>query len=90
MDDFTCSICGLSDSKSSAGQIARWLRRHRELMLNYFRAQKLLSSGVVEGLNSKARVTMRRSYGFRAYRVVELALYHSLASCLNPSPPDFF
>jgi transposase len=32
--------------------IARSLRQHRELILNYFRAQKLLSSGVVEGLNN--------------------------------------
>src|SRR6202011_3735617 len=31
-------------------KIARSLRNHRELILNYFRAQKLLSSGVVEGL----------------------------------------
>lgn len=30
-------------------KIARSLRQHRELILNYFRAQKLLSSGVVEG-----------------------------------------
>ena len=36
-------------------KIARSLRQHRELILNYFRAQKLLSSGVVEGLNNKAR-----------------------------------
>jgi len=42
---------------------------HRELILNYFRAQKLISSGVVEGLNNKAKVTMRKSYGFRTYRV---------------------
>lgn len=28
------------------------------------RAQKLISSGVVEGLNNKAKVTMRKSYGF--------------------------
>jgi len=41
--------------------IARSLRQHRELILNYFRAQKLLSSGVVEGLNNKAKVTMRPS-----------------------------
>jgi hypothetical protein len=31
----------------------------------------------VEGLNNKAKVTMRKSYGFRTYRVLELALYHS-------------
>jgi transposase len=29
-------------------KIARSLRQHRELILNYFRAQKLISSGVVE------------------------------------------
>jgi transposase len=46
-------------------KIARSLRNRRELILNYFRAQKLLSSGVVEGLNNKAKVTMRKSYGFR-------------------------
>ena len=48
-------------------KIARSLREHRELILNYFRAQKLLSSGVVEGLNNKAKVTMRKSYGFRTF-----------------------
>jgi transposase len=58
--------------------IARSLRQHRELILNYFRAQKLLSSGVVEGLNNKAKVTMRKSYGFRTFRFLELALYQSL------------
>jgi len=54
--------------------IARSLRQHRELILNYFRAQKLLSSGIVEGLNNKAEVTMRRSYGFRTFHCLELAL----------------
>jgi transposase len=48
-------------------------RSRRELNLNYFRAQKMLSSGVVEGLNNKAKVTMRKWYGFRTYRVLELA-----------------
>jgi len=72
-------------------KIARSLRRHRELILNYFRAQKLLSSGVVEGLNNKAKVTMRKSYGFRTYRVLELALYHSLGKLPEPeSTHDFF
>jgi transposase len=65
-------------------KIARWLRQHRELLLNYFRAQKLTSSGVVEGLNSKAKVTMRKSYGFRTFRVLELALYHSLGKLPEP------
>jgi transposase len=72
-------------------KIARSLREHRELILNYFRAQKLLSSGVVEGLNNKAKVTMRRSYGFRTFRALELALYHSLGKLPEPkSTHEFF
>jgi hypothetical protein len=35
-------------------------------------------SGGVEGLNNKAKVTMRESYGFRACRILELALYDAL------------
>ena len=72
-------------------KIARSIREHRDLILNYFRAQKLFSSGVVEGLNNKAKVTMRRSYGFRTFRVLELALYHSLGKLPEPeSPHEFF
>lgn len=72
-------------------KIARSMRDHRELILNYFRAQKLLSSGVVEGLNNKAKVTMRKSYGFRTFRCLELALYHSLGKLPEPeSTHDFF
>jgi transposase len=65
-------------------KIARTLRSHRALILNYFRAKKQLSSGVVEGLNNKAKVTMRKSYGFRTFRVLELALYHSLGKLPEP------
>ena len=72
-------------------KVARTLRHHRDLILNYFRAHKLFSSGVVEGLNNKAKVTMRKSYGFRTYRVLELALYHSLAKLPEPElTHDFF
>lgn len=65
-------------------KIARTLRTHRELLLNYFKAKKAFSSGVVEGLNNKAKVTTRRSYGFRTFRVTELALYHSLGKLPEP------
>ncbi len=65
-------------------KIARTLRAHRPLLLNYFKARKQFSSGVVEGLNGKAKVTMRRSYGFRTFRILELALYHSLGKLPEP------
>ena len=65
-------------------KIAKMLRAHRPLILNYFKAKKVISSGVVEGLNNKAKVTMRRSYGFRTFRVTELALYHALGKLPEP------
>jgi transposase len=72
-------------------KIARSLGGHRELILNYFRAQKLLSSGGVEGLNNKGKVTMRKSYGFRTFRCLELPLYDSLGKLPEPeSTHDFF
>jgi transposase len=65
-------------------KVARTLRSHRALLLNYFRAKKQISSGVVEGLNNKAKLTMRKSFGFRTFRVTEIALYHTLGKLPEP------
>ena len=65
-------------------KIAKTLRRHRELILNYFRAKKKFSSGVVEGLNNKVKVTMRKLSVFRTFRITELALYHVIGKLPEP------
>ena len=65
-------------------KFARTMCSHRELLLNYFRARKEFSSGVIEGLNNKAKVTMRKSYGFRTFKMTELALYHVLGKLPEP------
>lgn len=65
-------------------KFARTVRAHRELLLNYFRAKKAFSSGVVEGLNNKAKVTMRKAYGFRTFRITEISLYHALGKLPEP------
>lgn len=57
---------------------AKMLRNHRPLILNWFRAKGELSSGVVEGLNLKAKLTSRKSYGFRNPEMQKIALYHQL------------
>ena len=57
-------------------KVAKMLRTHEELLLNWFRAKGEISNGVVEGLNNKIRVVTRRSYGFRTYDAMEIALYH--------------
>ena len=66
-------------------KVARMLRSHRELLLNWFRAKKQISGGIVEGFNNKAKVTTRKAYGFRTFRAAEAALYHTLGAL--PDPP---
>ena len=65
-------------------KFARTLRAHRQLLLNYFKAKKQFSSGVIEGLNNKAKVTLRKAYGYRTFRVAELSLYHVLGRLPEP------
>ncbi len=38
-------------------KVARILRAHRGLLLNWFQAKGQFSSGVVEGFNTKAKLT---------------------------------
>ena len=45
-------------------KVARTLRAHRSLLLNYFQARKQHSSGGVEGLNNKVKLTLKRAYVF--------------------------
>jgi len=63
--------------------IAKTLRAHRELILNYFKNKNQFSSGVVEGLNNKVKVTMRKSYGFPPSASPNLRSITLLASCQN-------
>ncbi len=41
---------------------------------NSFLLKKRLSNGIVEGFNNKAKLTMRKSYGFRLYKTTQVAL----------------
>ena len=72
-------------------KFVRAVRSHRELPLNYFRARKQFSSGVVEGLNNKAKVTLRKVYGYRPFRIAELSLFHVLGKLPEPKlAHDFY
>ena len=71
-------------------KVARMLRTHEELLLNWFRAKGEISSGAVEGLNNKIRVVTRRSYGFRTYDAMEMALYHTLGRLPEPESTHRF
>jgi transposase len=66
-------------------KVAKMLRRHRHLILNWFRAKGKVSTGSVEGLNNKAQLTLRKAYGFRTYVAVEIALFHTLGNLPEPN-----
>jgi transposase len=65
-------------------KVAASLTEHREVLLNYFRAKKAISGGVIEGLNNKVKVTFRKSYGFRTDKAREVALFHVLGKLPEP------
>ena len=65
-------------------KVAKMLRSHQELILNWFKAGGKLSSGPVEGLNNKAKLAMRKAYGFKTLNCLQTALYHQLGSLKEP------
>jgi len=71
-------------------KVARMLRTHEELLMNWFRAKGEISGGAIEGLNNKIRVVTRRSYGFRTFRAMEVALYHTLGRLPEPESTHRF
>jgi len=71
-------------------KVARMLRTHRELLLNWFRAKGTISSGIVEGFNNKAKLTTRKAFGFSSFRAIEVALYHTLGSLPEPESTHRF
>jgi transposase len=70
-------------------KLANTLIKHESLLLNWFES-KGLSSGVVEGFNNKAKLTMRKAYGFKQFATIEVALYHQLAKLPEPKSTHKF
>lgn len=66
-------------------KVAKRLRKHQALLLNYFSFKERVSNGIVEGFNLKAKLTMRKSFGFKRFETIEVALYHTLGNL--PMPP---
>jgi transposase len=60
------------------------LRNHQPLIMNWFIAKKEFSSGSVEGLNRKINLVTRKSYGFRSYDVLKIALFHTMGKLPEP------
>ena len=65
-------------------KFAKSMRKHKPLILNYFICKKSLSSGTVEGLNSVAKLAMRKSFGFRTEKALKITLFHQLGKLPEP------
>lgn len=63
--------------------VAKTLQSHRVMLMNWFIAKKEFNSGMVEGLNLKAKNLFRRAFGYKSFKVVEAALLHSLGDLPN-------
>lgn len=71
-------------------KVAKMLRSHKPLLLNWFRAKNAIALGCVEGFNNKAKVVTKRSYGFRTYDQLKIALYHALGDLPEPDTTHRF
>ena len=71
-------------------EMAKTLRQHREYLLNWFAARGEISNGSVEGLNNKAKLTMKKAYGFKSYKATATALYHQLGRLPEPKTTHIF
>jgi transposase len=65
-------------------KVARTVRAHEPLILNWFEAKGEISQAAVEGMNNKSKLTIRKAYGFRSYEASEIALYHTLGKLPEP------
>lgn len=65
-------------------KVVKTIRNHKSLILNWFEAKNEISLGAVEGQNNKAKVVIRKSYGFRTAKVLEISLYHKLGKLPVP------
>jgi transposase len=63
---------------------ARILTHDRQLILNWFEARNGISLGVVEGQNNKAKVVIRKLYGFKAPDMLKIWLCHNLGKLQVP------
>jgi len=65
-------------------KFVKTMRRHEDLIMNWFEAKKAYSSGAVEGMNRKINLITRKAYGYRSYEVLKIALFHALGHLPEP------
>lgn len=71
-------------------KVAKQVCKHKDLMLNWFEANGELSSGIVEGFNNKAKLTMRKAYGYKSPKLLKISLYHAIGDLPTPKSTHRF
>jgi hypothetical protein len=71
-------------------KFVRTLRAHEDLLMNYFKAGKRYNSGIVEGLNLRVNLSMRKAYGYRSFDVLKSLSTTNLENYPNPRLPTDF
>ena len=65
-------------------KFVRTLRNHEDLLMNYFKAGKRYSSGIVEGLNLRTNLCMRKAYGYQSFELLQISLFYTLGDLPEP------
>ncbi len=74
----------LQTDMESMKKVAQMSRKHNPLIKNWFKAKRRLSSGAVESLYLKAKLTMKKAFGFRTLKCLQIAIYHVLGKLSEP------
>lgn len=65
-------------------KFVKTIRAHQPLIMNWFKAKKAYSSGIVEGMNRNVNLVTRKAFGFRSYEVLKIALFHTMGGLPEP------
>jgi hypothetical protein len=57
--------------------MAKMIRQHKHIIMNWFKAKKNISPVFVEGLNNKVKLTFKKKFVFRTFDATEIQLYHT-------------
>ena len=65
-------------------KFVKTLRNHEDLLMNYFKTKQRYSSGIVEGLNRRINLSMRKAYGYKSFDLLQVSLFHQLGDLPEP------
>ena len=71
-------------------KFVKTIRSHQPLIMNWFKAKKAYSSGIVEGMNRNVNLVTRKAFGFRSYEVLKIALFHTMGGLPEPKSTHRF